>query len=111
MVSEKEAPESLSTDDRHRRLAQLTAKYLQKLPQQLADIKAALEDQNYALVKIQVHNIKGTSGTYRLNSIFESAARLEYLADEQNKEESLNTVNEMMRLIKEQIRKLELEII
>jgi len=110
-VSEKEAPESLSIADRRRRLVQLTAKYLQQLPQQLADIKAALEDQNYALVKIHAHNIKGTSGTYHLDSISESAAQLEYLADEQNKEESLNTVNEMMRLIKEQIRKLELEII
>lgn len=111
MVSEKEAPDSLSIADRRRKIAQLTAKYLQKLPQQLADIKAALEDQNYALVKIQVHNIKGTSGTYRLDSICENAVRLEYLADEQIKEESLDIINEMMRLIKEQIRKLDLEII
>ncbi len=111
MVSEKEAPESLSTDDRHRKLVQLTAKYLQKLPQQLADIKTALEDQNYALVKRHAHNIKGTSGTYRLDSICENAVRLEYLADEQIKEESLDIISEMMRLIKEQIRKLDLEII
>ena len=111
MVSEEEAPESLSTDDRHRRLAQLTAKYLQELPRQLADVKAALEDQNYTLVKIQAHNIRGTSGTYRLDTICENAARLEYLADEQIEEEVLNTINEMMHLVEEEIHRLDLEMI
>ena len=79
--------------------ARLTAKYLHDLPQQLAAIRSILEAKDYAAIKKQAHRIKGTSGTYHLDTISESVAQLERLADSKNSEAIGATINEVMRLV------------
>ncbi len=88
-----------SKPDRQQAWSQLTAKYLQDLPQQLDGIRAVLEIKDYTAVKKQAHRIKGTSGTYRLDTISKSAAQLERLADSQNPDAIVATINKVMQLV------------
>lgn len=79
--------------------AQLTVKYLNELPQQLRGIRTTLEVKDYTRIKKQAHRIKGTCGTYRLDTISQSVARLEHLADSQNPDAIATTIDKVMRLI------------
>ena len=88
-----------SKPDRRQAWSQLTAKYLQDLPQQLDGIRAVLEIKDYTAVKKQAHRIKGTSGTYRLDTIAQSAAQLERVADSQTPTAIVATINKVMRLV------------
>ncbi len=56
---------------------QLAAQYLHDLPQQLDRIKTTVEVKDYTAIKKQAHRIKGTSGTYRLDTISEGIAQLD----------------------------------
>jgi len=96
----------LSSNQRHRanlkskqRWAQLICEYLQDLPRQLNTIRAILEIRDYTKIKKQAHRIKGTSGTYRLDSISESAAQLERSADAQNPDKIATTLNNIVSLV------------
>lgn len=109
MANEKKTSESVSVTDCQRRTAELTAKYLQDLTQQLAEIKSALEDENYTFIKTQAHNIKGASGTYQLNTIYEKALQLEQFTNNQSGEEILITITQIMNLVEEEIQQLNLE--
>ena len=111
MINKKETFEQDSVTKRDRKLTELTAEYLEDLPQQLANLKAALENQNYTFIEAQAHNIKGTSGTHQLNTIYEKAVQLERLADNQSEDEILNTINEITNLVEEEIRRLNPEIL
>jgi HPt (histidine-containing phosphotransfer) domain-containing protein len=86
--------------------ALLAAKYLHDLPQQLDGIRNILEVKDYASIKKQAHRIKGTSGTYHLDAISKSVARLESLADSQNPDAIVNTLDKVMRLIKLEAKRL-----
>ena len=86
--------------------AELTAKYLNDLPRQLDGIRSILELRDYAKVKNRAHRIKGTSGTYRLDSISKSVARLERLADSQNPHTIATAINKVMRLVELETKKL-----
>jgi len=79
--------------------AQLRSTYLRDLPRQLDGIRTILEIRDYAAIKKQAHRIKGTSGTYRLDNISKSAARLERLADSRNPNAIITTINKVMRLV------------
>ncbi len=79
--------------------AELTAKYLNDLPSQLNRIRSILELKDYAKLKNRAHRIKGTSGTYRLDTISKSAARLERLADSRNPHTIVTAINKVMRLV------------
>jgi len=79
--------------------ARLTAKYLHDLPQQLAAIRSILQAKDYAAIKKQAHRIKGTSGTYHLDTIYKSVAQLERLADSKNPEAIGAAINKVMRLV------------
>ena len=109
MANEKETPKSSSLADRRQKWAQLTAKYLRNLIEELSRIKAATQTGDYATVQADAHRIKGTSGTYRLDSLSEIAARIEHLADSQNTEAILSAIDEMICLIEKEVVRLELE--
>jgi len=81
------------------RWAQLICEYLQDLPRQLDTIRAILEIKDYTKIKKQAHRIKGTSGTYRLDAISESAAQLERSADAQNPDKIATTLNNIVSLV------------
>lgn len=86
--------------------AQLTAKYLNDLPHQLDGIRSILQLKDYAKIKNRAHRIKGTSGTYRLDTISKSAARLERLADSRNPHTVATAINKVMRLVELETKKL-----
>ncbi len=95
-----------SKPDREQSWAQLTSSYLQDLPQQLEAISTVLESKDYDTVKKQAHRIKGTSGTYRLDTISQSAAELERLAESRNPEAIVTAINKIMRLVQLEAKKL-----
>ncbi|HUW20073.1 MAG TPA: Hpt domain-containing protein [Sedimentisphaerales bacterium] len=95
-----------STADADQAWAQLTAEYLHDLPQQLDVIRNVLEVKDYTAIKKQAHRIKGTSGTYRLESISRSVARLEQLADRQNPDAIANSIDKLRRLVERETRRL-----
>lgn len=95
-----------SGTDSDRLWAQLTWKYLNDLPQQLDAITTILEVKDYSAIKKQAHRIKGTSGTYRLETISHSAARLERLADGQNPDAIASAINRVKRLVELETRRL-----
>jgi HPt (histidine-containing phosphotransfer) domain-containing protein len=77
----------------------LTTEYLHDLLHQLDGIRDMLEVKDYTSIKHQAHRAKGTSATYRLNSISKNFAQLEILADSQNPDTITNTINEIMQLV------------
>jgi len=78
---------------------QLTKQYLDDLPKQLEGIREILKTKDYATIKEQAHRIKGTSATYRLNSISQTIAQLEDLAEKRNSEAIVTAINKIKRLI------------
>jgi HPt (histidine-containing phosphotransfer) domain-containing protein len=78
------------------RWAQLICEYLQDLPGQLDAIRATFERGDYTSIKKQAHRIKGTSGTYRLDTISQDAAQLERSADAQNPDKIATALNDIM---------------
>lgn len=90
----------------HSTWAQLIAEYLNDLPRQLDGIRGMLEEKDYAAIKHHAHRAKGTSGTYRLRSISKHFAQLEILAESQNPEAIFAAVNEIMRLVEAEIKRL-----
>ncbi len=96
-LSSKRQPQSKL--NRRRAWAQLKAKYLKDLQQQLDGITTILEIKDYNAIKKHAHRIKGTSGTYRLDTISKSVARLEQLADNRNPDAIVTTINEVKRLV------------
>jgi len=89
----------LSSPNHEQVWAELTAKYLNDLPRQLDGIRSILELKDYARIKNRAHRIKGTSGTYRLDTISKSIARLERLADSRNPHTIASAINKVMRLV------------
>ncbi len=81
----------------------LTAKYLSDLPRQLDGIMAILETGDYAKVRSQAHRIKGTSGTYRLETISRGAAQLESEAESRNPDKIVSAINNVKQLVKIEI--------
>jgi HPt (histidine-containing phosphotransfer) domain-containing protein len=100
-----------SKPDRQQAWAQLTAKYLQDLPQQLDGIRTVLQIKDYTTIKKWAHRIKGTSGTYRLDTISKSAAQLEHLADSQNPDKIVTTINKVRRLVELETKKLNSQLV
>jgi len=86
--------------------AELTAKYLNDLPRQLDGIRSILQLKDYTRIKSRAHRIKGTSGTYRLDTISKSAARLEHLADSRNSHTIVTAINKVMRLVELETKRL-----
>lgn len=86
--------------------AQLAGMYLQDLPHQLESIRAALESNDFNTIKQLSHRIKGTSGTYHLNSIFKSASALEELANKRDADGVSNALEQISTRIKQEIRLL-----
>ncbi len=77
----------------------LTTEYLHDLLNQLDEIRDMLEAKDYAMIKRRSHRAKGTSATYRLNSISKNFAQLEILTDSQNPDAITSTINEIMQLV------------
>lgn len=77
----------------------LTTEYLRDLLLQLDGIRDMLEVKDYITIKRQAHRAKGTSATYRLDSISKNFARLEILADGQDSDAITNIINKTVRLI------------
>ncbi len=88
-----------SNDENGEMPAQLTAEYLQDLPAQLTAIKTKLETKDYTAIKKDAHRIKGTSGTFRLSDIAQSAAELELSADGQNPDAISTAIDAVVHLV------------
>jgi HPt (histidine-containing phosphotransfer) domain-containing protein len=84
---------------RDRAWIQLTWKYLNDLPQQLDGIRTILEIKDYSTIKKRAHQIKGTSGTYHLETISKSAAQMERLAEHRNHHAISSVINKVSHLI------------
>jgi len=87
--------------------AELTAKYLRDLPRQLDSVLAVLQEKNYAALKNHAHRIKGTSGTYRLETICKSVTRLEQLAESKNPTRIAAELDKVRRLIELEKKRLD----
>lgn len=77
----------------------LVSEYLSDLPRQLNSIRAILEIPDYARIKQQAHRIKGTSGTYGLETISKNAAQLEQSADTHDSGNVARAINNMTRSV------------
>jgi HPt (histidine-containing phosphotransfer) domain-containing protein len=86
--------------------AQLAGMYLQDLPHQFESIRQALESNDFKTIKQLCHRIKGTAGTYHLNSIFKSASALEQLANKGDADGISNALEQISIRIKQEIRLL-----
>jgi HPt (histidine-containing phosphotransfer) domain-containing protein len=60
---------------------------LRDLPRQLDVVGRLLAQKDYGAIRDHAHRMKGTSGTYRLNSIAEQLAQLERLAVDQDEKQ------------------------
>jgi HPt (histidine-containing phosphotransfer) domain-containing protein len=104
-IESNESPDSRlnkqpqSEHNRQQTWEELTTEYLHDLLHQLDGIRDMLEVKDYTTIKHQAHRAKGTSATYRLNSISKNFAQLEILADSQNPDTITNTINEIMQLV------------
>lgn len=104
-IESNESPDSRSNkrlQPEHKRQQtweELTTEYLYDLLHQLDGIRDMLEVKDYTTIKHQAHRAKGTSATYRLNSISKYFAQLEILVDSQNPDAITNTINEIMQLV------------
>lgn len=87
--------------------AQLTSKYLHNLPQQLDEIRTILEIKDYPTIKKYAHRIKGTSGTYHLETISQSAAQLERSANTRDPDTIVAVINKVKRLVEIETRRLD----
>ena len=88
-----------SEHERKQAWAPLTLEYLGDLPRQLGEIRGSLAAGDYAAIKQYAHRARGTSGTYRLDSIASAFALLEHLADEGNLDELAVTISKIQRMI------------
>ncbi len=86
--------------------AQLAGMYLQDLPHQFESIKSALESHDFNTIKQLCHRIKGTAGTYHLDSIFKIVSAIELLADKGDADGVSNALEQIPTLIKQEIRLL-----
>jgi HPt (histidine-containing phosphotransfer) domain-containing protein len=104
-IENNENPDSRSNKrpqpehNRQQTWEKLTTEYLHDLLHQLDGIRDMLEAKDYAMIKRRSHRAKGTSATYRLNSISKNFAQLEILADNQNPDAITNTINEIIQLV------------
>ena len=96
-LSSSQGPQSKLDSDQA--WAQLTSKYLHNLPQLLDEIRTILEVRDYPAIKKHAHRIKGTSGTYHLETISQSAAQLERAADSQNPDVIVTVINKVKHLV------------
>jgi HPt (histidine-containing phosphotransfer) domain-containing protein len=77
----------------------LTARYLDDLPRQLDGLFEILELKDYGTIKAQAHRIKGTSGTYRLETISKGAAQLESAAQGRNHQSITRAIENVRKLV------------
>ena len=84
----------------------LTAEHLNDLPRQLDELKTMLKQKDYAAIKKHAHRIKGTSATYRLDDISQSAAQLQHIADTQKPKAVSALIDKLARLIQLQADRL-----
>jgi HPt (histidine-containing phosphotransfer) domain-containing protein len=84
----------------------LTSKYLRDLPQQLDGIRTVLGIKDYDAIKKCAHRIKGTSGTYHLETISRSTAQLERLAETRNPDAIVDSIDKVRRLVELETKRL-----
>ncbi len=86
--------------------AQLASMYLQDLPHQLESIRVALKSRDFNTIQQFSHRIKGTAGTYHLDSIFKIASALEELANKRDVDGVVTALDQISTGIKQEIRLL-----
>lgn len=89
---------------------QLAVEYLHDLPRQLDGIRERVQKRDYPAIKHHAHRAKGTSATYRLNSISKNFAQLEFLAESQNPKGIVAVINEIMQLVESETKRLSPQI-
>ena len=80
----------------------LISEYLSDLPRQLDSVREILEIPDYAKIAQQAHRIKGTSGTYGLETISKNAAQLEQSADAHDREDVARALDRMIKSVETQ---------
>jgi HPt (histidine-containing phosphotransfer) domain-containing protein len=98
-----------SGQGRRQGLARLAVEYLRDLSQQLDKMRNSLQMEDYGAIKKDAHRIKGTSGTYQFERISQSAAHLERLAESRDSQAIANTIDEVMRQLEVETKKLKSE--
>ncbi|WP_160689159.1 response regulator [Clostridium sp. C2-6-12] len=73
--------------------------YIKYLPGLLSDINEAINNRDLKKAASLTHELKGSSGSFRLNSIHELAKKLEQKLIEENHEECVIIFNEVMELL------------
>jgi len=81
------------------RWIQLTEKYLQHLLKECGLIKEEVDRHDLDTVRSKAHRIKGTAGTYRLDSIAKLAADLECQATDGQDEAARRVVEALIRTV------------
>lgn len=109
MANKKEIFESLSAVNHCEDFRKLTGRYLRNLIEEFDRIKLTAKKGNCAFIKAEAHRIKGTSGTYGLETISENAAQLEHLAEESALERIITKIDEIIQLIKDETEQMEIE--
>jgi HPt (histidine-containing phosphotransfer) domain-containing protein len=74
----------------------LRAEYIGDLPRQIKAIRAILEIEDYDKIKRHAHRIKGTSGTYGLESIAKHAGQLEQSVQTQDLDKVSAAINNLI---------------
>jgi len=77
----------------------LISEYLSDLPRQLNSVREILDIPDYAKIAKYAHRIKGTSGTYGLETISKNAAQLEQSADTHDSGNVARAINNMTRSV------------
>jgi HPt (histidine-containing phosphotransfer) domain-containing protein len=77
----------------------LVSEYLLDLPSQIKSIRTILEIPDYPKIKKQAQRIKGTSGTYGLETISKSAAHLERSAETADPDRIITAINNITNAI------------
>ena len=80
----------------------LISEYLSDLPRQLDSVRAILDIPNYEKIKQQAHRIKGTSGTYGLDTISRDAGQLEQSADTHDRENVSLAIGRIIKSVETQ---------
>jgi HPt (histidine-containing phosphotransfer) domain-containing protein len=101
MDSDANTEKAVSKAQREQARVELTQRYLADLPRQLQDMRRCLDQGDLATLQQQAHRVKGTSGTYGLDSIAEQFARVETLSHRDTVQAIPSLLDELTVLIAE----------
>src|SRR5439155_26563785 len=85
-------------------LAELVALFVSELPQRLADIRQAAQEQNWQEVRRLSHQLRGAGGSYGFPLLTTAAGQLESVAREQANLTDLRAALDQLTAISDRLR-------